>query len=344
MPDLRAQAPSAPAWWTERGVLAGLPTDNNAVVTRQQLYQFALAALLELDGKLAGMGGATGSLSAAAALLGTPQPLPGLHAEYFNNPDFSGSPVLLRQETTIGFDGGEGGSPASPAPGVDARGFSARWAGELIPATGGLRVFEVQYNNGDADRGWFRIEWELNIASTGWQTVWHTDHPLFVTLGTPLGWSNASNSFTTSAAMSQLTLYWYGCWAADGATTEADARDWIYETFQLAVSLPDPIIRRDGTVLTYWMKDAAGNTIDYPPHTTADFLAAPNGNGNCQAWSGLFRDMYWCRELRLVASKFSKQSISLCLKISMALRLNIGISMAVENRVYLPILGMLVQV
>jgi hypothetical protein len=131
-------------------VLAGLPTDNNAVVTRQQIYQFALAALLELDGKLAGMGGATGTLSAAAALLGTPQPLPGLHAEYFNNPDFSGSPVLLRQETTVGFDGGEGGSPVAPAPGVDARGFSARWAGELIPANGGLRVFEVQPTNGTA--------------------------------------------------------------------------------------------------------------------------------------------------------------------------------------------------
>jgi hypothetical protein len=150
-PGLRGQTViTPPAWWAERDALAGLPADDSAVVTRQQLYQFALAALLELDGKLAGAGGASGTLSAAAALLGTPQPLLGLHAEYFNNPDFSGSPALVRQETTVGFDGGEGGSPASPAPGVDARGFSARWAGELIPATGGLRVFELWPTNGTA--------------------------------------------------------------------------------------------------------------------------------------------------------------------------------------------------
>jgi hypothetical protein len=151
-PGLRGQtvSVSAPAWWAERGALAGLPAADTATVSAQQLYQFALAALLELDGKLAGAGGATGTLSAAAALLGTPQPLAGLHAEYFNSPDFSGSPVLLRQETTVGFDGGEGGSPVAPAPGVDARGFSARWAGELVPATGGLRVFEVRPTNGTA--------------------------------------------------------------------------------------------------------------------------------------------------------------------------------------------------
>jgi hypothetical protein len=141
---------SAPAWWAERGALAGLPAADTATVSAQQLYNFALAALLELHAKLANAGGATGTLSAAAALLGTPQPLAGLHAEYFNNADFSGSPVLLRQETTVGFDGGEGGSPAAPAPGVDARGFSARWAGELVPATGGLRVFEVLPTNGTA--------------------------------------------------------------------------------------------------------------------------------------------------------------------------------------------------
>lgn len=151
-PKVRGQTSSvsAPAWWAERGALAGLPAADTATVSAQQLYNFALAALLELDGKLAAAGGATGTLSAAAALLGTPSPLAGLHAEYFNSPDFSGSPVLLRQETAVGFDGGEGGSPVAPAPGVDARGFSALWAGELVPATGGLRVFEVFPTNGTA--------------------------------------------------------------------------------------------------------------------------------------------------------------------------------------------------
>jgi hypothetical protein len=145
-PALRAQT-TVPAWWAQRGVLNGLSSDDNAVVTAQQVYNFALAALLELDAKLAGVGGATTSLSAAAALVGTPQEYPGLHAEYFNNQDFSGVPVLTRPETGVDFDWGAAGSPVSPGPGVDARGFTVRWAGEVVPAETGSYLLEVRHTD-----------------------------------------------------------------------------------------------------------------------------------------------------------------------------------------------------
>lgn len=44
-------------------------------------------------------------------------------AQYWNNRDLSGNPVLVRQESSINYDWGAG----SPAPGVNADNFSAQW-------------------------------------------------------------------------------------------------------------------------------------------------------------------------------------------------------------------------
>jgi hypothetical protein len=54
-------------------------------------------------------------------------------AEYFNNPNLSGSPVLTRVDATIDFNWGYG----SPAPAVPVDYFSARWTTFInFPATG----------------------------------------------------------------------------------------------------------------------------------------------------------------------------------------------------------------
>lgn len=100
-----------------------------------------------------------------------------------------------------------------------------------------------------------------------------------------LGWDAVSDEFSVLARLPQRTLYWLGCWAADGATNEADARAWIYSVFENSVYYEDPILRWDGKELTYWMNGNAGAI------TTANLLKRADGNGNCQAWSGLFRDM-----------------------------------------------------
>lgn len=67
---------------------------------------------------------------------------PGLKAEYFNNQDLSGSPVLTRQETHLSHI-----YPADAPPQVGSS-FSVRWSGELVaPVTGDYAVkFQVGSN------------------------------------------------------------------------------------------------------------------------------------------------------------------------------------------------------
>ena len=67
----------------------------------------------------------------------TPTPLPGYTAQYFNNPDLSGAPALVRTDNQIDFDFGEG----SPDPLIQTDGFSARWTRTLNLAQGDYNFF-----------------------------------------------------------------------------------------------------------------------------------------------------------------------------------------------------------
>lgn len=69
-----------------------------------------------------------------AGALKAPGGAVGLQAQYFNSPDFSGSPVLVQTDETIDFDW----KSQAPAVGVDGTGWSARWSGVLTPAVTGL--------------------------------------------------------------------------------------------------------------------------------------------------------------------------------------------------------------
>ena len=53
----------------------------------------------------------------------------GLLAQYFDNPDLTGAPVVSRVDSKVDFDW----TWSSPAPGVGDDDFSARWVGELEP-------------------------------------------------------------------------------------------------------------------------------------------------------------------------------------------------------------------
>jgi PKD repeat protein/uncharacterized protein YraI len=64
---------------------------------------------------------------------------PDWKGEYFNNPDLSGAPVLVRNDVGIGFDWG----PNSPGPGVPADNFSARWSRSLHFKAGTYRFKAV---------------------------------------------------------------------------------------------------------------------------------------------------------------------------------------------------------
>jgi len=68
---------------------------------------------------------------------------PTWHAQYWNNPDLSGSPVLTREDSNLDFDWGAG----SPGGGVPVDRFSVRWT-RYIDVTPGTYRFSVTSDDG----------------------------------------------------------------------------------------------------------------------------------------------------------------------------------------------------
>ncbi len=83
-----------------------------------------------------------------------PNGKPGIFAEYFNNREQKGKPVLKRVEKAIDFDWGYGGErdpshPGSPAPGiVNLDKWSARWTGKFRSPGDGWYYIGLKSDNG----------------------------------------------------------------------------------------------------------------------------------------------------------------------------------------------------
>ena len=83
-----------------------------------------------------------------------PNGKPGIFAEYFNNREQEGKPVLKRVEKAIDFDWGYGGErdpshPGSPAPGiVNLDKWSARWTGKFRSPGEGWYYIGLKSDNG----------------------------------------------------------------------------------------------------------------------------------------------------------------------------------------------------
>jgi endoglucanase len=93
-----------------------------------------------------------------------PSPPPsdtGLLATYYANVGLTGTPITTRTDAEVNFDWGSG----SPAAGVPADNFSARWQGELIVPRDGRYTFVTQSDDGV----------RLNVAGTPVIANW-TDH------------------------------------------------------------------------------------------------------------------------------------------------------------------------
>lgn len=65
----------------------------------------------------------------------------GFQAEYFQNKEFSGKPVLVRNENKIDYQWGDG---QQIAPGIIARNMSARWTADFTATTSGEVTFEMK--------------------------------------------------------------------------------------------------------------------------------------------------------------------------------------------------------
>jgi len=70
-------------------------------------------------------------------------PISEWRGEYFTNPNLQGAPALARNDSSIDFDWGSG----SPAPGLPADNFSARWS-RTLPFADGRYRFTVQVDDG----------------------------------------------------------------------------------------------------------------------------------------------------------------------------------------------------
>jgi beta-glucosidase len=68
----------------------------------------------------------------------------GLQGQYYTGTTMSGTPVLTRTDPTVNFIWGG----ASPAPGLPATGWSARWTGTLTPPTTGTYTFATTSDDG----------------------------------------------------------------------------------------------------------------------------------------------------------------------------------------------------
>lgn len=79
-----------------------------------------------------------------ASVLSGPKGEHGLSAEYFANKDLEGSPVLKRIDGDVNFDWGMG----TPAPGLPADDFSARWTGKITPTLSGNYRFGAIADDG----------------------------------------------------------------------------------------------------------------------------------------------------------------------------------------------------
>jgi beta-glucosidase len=76
--------------------------------------------------------------------LKTPEGIPGLKGEYFNNINLSGMPLLIRVDTLINFDW----KGSSPATGINADSFSIRWTGTIMVKDSGQYLFRTKSDDG----------------------------------------------------------------------------------------------------------------------------------------------------------------------------------------------------
>lgn len=130
------------------------------------------------------------------------------------------------------------------------------------PSTGNF-VDEIDYLDP------MTLSWEVEVNDKGhWCEAGDTANRTYVTLAVP------------TTALRQETLFDLGCRNGDGESAEGAARDAMFGEFA-----DQQVSRLDGVQMTYWMNNQMGCT------DTPDLLQRPDGNGNCQSWGGLFRDI-----------------------------------------------------
>ena len=115
--------------------------------------------------------------------------------EYYNNPSLAGAPALVRNDASISFDWGE----ASPAPGIPADGFSARWTRSVNFAAGSYR-FYVRVDDGA------RLFIDDTLVVDSWQLGSQRSLPASVTLAA--GPHQLRLDYFENSGDATCTLWW----------------------------------------------------------------------------------------------------------------------------------------
>jgi beta-glucosidase len=68
----------------------------------------------------------------------------GFKAEYFNNKELQGTPVLVRTDEQVNFDWSRG----RPSPEINEDGFSVRWTGKFVPPESGQYELGAMFDDG----------------------------------------------------------------------------------------------------------------------------------------------------------------------------------------------------
>jgi hypothetical protein len=145
-------------------------------------------------------------------------------------------------------------------------------------------VNTIKFYDKKDDAKAFKLDWEIKVGNSDWLKIATTKHTVYVVLKDPI------------TSLRQESLAELGCRNADNETAEASARSKMYGEFT------DLVVKRlDGKQMTYWLNNQMG-CID-----TADLLSRTDGNGNCQSWSGLFRDILRFQGIQADRIKVSPQ-------------------------------------
>jgi hypothetical protein len=116
----------------------------------------------------------------------------------------------------------------------------------------------------------YKLAWSVDVGDGIWRNGGTSMHTVYVTLGMPV------------TDYRQETLFDISCRNAHGYSEKTDVRNYIYSKFRTR-----NVCRvGDGRQLTYWKND-----LEQDARETEALLSIPNGNGNCESWSALFRDM-----------------------------------------------------
>ena len=147
-----------------------------------------------------------------------------------------------------------------------------------LPATESTGAFvdTIKFYSAQDAGNEFELTWEMQIGSSTWFEVGKSKHTLYLTLNDPI------------TTLRQETLFNIGCRNADGMTNgNKTTIDSIYSEYtDQEVSKVQPgtgLLETE--IMTYWLNDQM-SCVDTP-----ELLSRSDRNGNCQAWSGFFRDV-----------------------------------------------------